>query len=75
MTRNPISPSTLILVKLEFHEFLIEHQGNPEVLDINYQKVDPAPGVIEAIENSDMVINRTIKSHNINWANNISRKC
>ena len=42
--------------KLEFHEFLIEHQGKPEVIDINYQKVDPAPGVIEAIENSDMVI-------------------
>ncbi len=42
--------------ELEFHEFLIEHQGKPEVFDINYQKVDPAPGVIETIENSDKVV-------------------
>ncbi|NYB51030.1 MAG: 2-phospho-L-lactate transferase [Methanobacteriaceae archaeon] len=42
--------------ELEFHEFLVEHQGTPQVVDIYYQKVDPAPGVIEAIENSDMVV-------------------
>jgi len=42
--------------EMEFHEFLVEHQGKPEVLDINYQKVDPAKGVIESIENSDIVV-------------------
>ena len=42
--------------ELEFHEFLVKHQGTPEVFDINYQKVDPAPGVIEAIEDSDKVV-------------------
>jgi len=42
--------------EMEFHEFLVEHQGKPEVLDINYQKVDPAIGVIESIENSDIVV-------------------
>ncbi|MDD1774405.1 MAG: 2-phospho-L-lactate transferase [Methanobacterium sp.] len=41
---------------LEFHEFLIEHRTEPEVLDIKYNKVDPAPGLIESIEDSDMVI-------------------
>ena len=42
--------------EMEFHEFLVENQGKPEVFDINYQKVDPAPGVIDSIENSDMVV-------------------
>ncbi|HHT19244.1 MAG: 2-phospho-L-lactate transferase [Euryarchaeota archaeon] len=42
--------------EMEFHEFLVEHQGKPEVLEVNYQKVDPACGVIESIENSDMVV-------------------
>lgn len=42
--------------EMQFHEFLVEHQGKPEVLDINYHKVDPAIGVIESIENSDMVV-------------------
>ncbi len=42
--------------EMEFHEFLVEHHGDPKVLDINYQKVDPALGVIESIENSDMVV-------------------
>ena len=42
--------------EMEFHEFLVEHQGKPEVLDINYQKVEPAFGVIESIENSEMVV-------------------
>ncbi len=42
--------------EMEFHEFLVENQGTPEVRDINFQKVDPAPGVVESIENSDMVV-------------------
>ena len=41
---------------LEFHHFLIELRGEPEVLSIDYNQVEPAPGVIESIENSDMVI-------------------
>ncbi|BDZ70384.1 2-phospho-L-lactate transferase [Methanobacterium petrolearium] len=42
--------------EMEFHEFLVENQGKPEVQDISYQNVDPAPGIIESIKNSDMVI-------------------
>ena len=41
---------------LEFHEFLIKHRCQPEVLDIKFNTVDPAPGIIESIENSDMVV-------------------
>jgi LPPG:FO 2-phospho-L-lactate transferase len=41
---------------LDFHQFLIELRGKPEVLSIDYNQVEPAPGVIESIENSDMVI-------------------
>lgn len=41
---------------LEFHEFLIKQRSEPEVLDIKYDMVDPAPGLIESIENADMVI-------------------
>jgi LPPG:FO 2-phospho-L-lactate transferase len=41
---------------LDFHEFLVEKQSAPHVLDINYETVEPAPGVIEAIENSEMVL-------------------
>ncbi len=41
---------------LDFHQFLIEQKGEPEVLNIEYNQVEPAPGVIESIENSDMVI-------------------
>lgn len=47
---------TTNLGEMEFHQFLVENQGKPEVLKISYQKVDPAPGLIESIENSDMVI-------------------
>ena len=42
--------------KLEFHDFLIKYQCRPEVTDIITSKVNPAPGVVEAIENSSMVI-------------------
>ena len=41
---------------LEFHEFLIKRQSEPDVLNIKYNTVDPAPGLIESIEDSDMVI-------------------
>jgi LPPG:FO 2-phospho-L-lactate transferase len=41
---------------LEFHEFLIGQRGEPDVLDIKYTTVDPAPGLIESIEEADMVI-------------------
>ena len=42
--------------ELEFHDFLIKHQQEPEVLDIKFSNVSPAPGVIDAIKNSDAVI-------------------
>ncbi|HMK54308.1 MAG TPA: 2-phospho-L-lactate transferase [Methanobacteriaceae archaeon] len=41
---------------LEFHQFLIEKQGRPKVLDLHYKEVNPAPGVIESIEESEMVL-------------------
>ena len=42
--------------ELDFHEFLIKHQSEPEVLNIKFSNVKPALGVIDAIENSDAVI-------------------
>ncbi len=42
--------------ELEFHDFLIKHQSKPEVLDIKFSNVSPTDGIIEAIENSEMVI-------------------
>lgn len=42
--------------QLAFHEFLIKHQQEPEVLDIQFSEVSPAEGVIDAIKNSDAVI-------------------
>jgi len=42
--------------KMGFHQFLVENQGHPQVLDVRCQKVDPAPGLIESIEDSDMVV-------------------
>jgi LPPG:FO 2-phospho-L-lactate transferase len=47
---------TTDLGEMEFHEFLVENQGKPEVHSISFKKVDPAPGLIDAIENSDMVV-------------------
>ena len=41
---------------LEFHDFLIKHQSNPEVLDIQFSEVAPSEGVVDAIKNSDAVI-------------------
>lgn len=42
--------------KLEFHDFLIKHQTKPEVLSVDYTKVNPAPTIVETIENSEMVV-------------------
>lgn len=42
--------------RLEFHDFLIKYQSEPEVLDIKYSNVIPSEGVVEAIKNSDAVI-------------------
>ena len=42
--------------ELEFHDFLIKHQSEPEVLDIRFSDVRPCEGVVDAIRNSDAVI-------------------
>ena len=42
--------------KLDFHDFLIDKQCSPQVNDVVYSIVPPAPDVIDTIKNSDMVI-------------------
>lgn len=42
--------------ELEFHDFLIKHQSEPEVLDVKFSNVSPTEGIIDAINNSDAVI-------------------
>ena len=42
--------------ELEFHDFLIKHQSEPEVLDVKFSNVPPARGVIDTIKNSKAVI-------------------
>ncbi|AMD18163.1 LPPG:FO 2-phospho-L-lactate transferase [Methanobrevibacter sp. YE315] len=42
--------------ELEFHDFLIKHQSQPEVLDIKFSDVNPTDGIIDAIKNSQAVI-------------------
>jgi LPPG:FO 2-phospho-L-lactate transferase len=42
--------------EMEFHKFLVEKQGKPEVLDIKYNKVEPSTGLIESIEESEIVV-------------------
>ncbi|MBQ2666458.1 2-phospho-L-lactate transferase [Methanobrevibacter sp.] len=42
--------------ELEFHDFLIKYQSEPEVLDLKFSEVSPAEGIIDAIRNSDAVI-------------------
>lgn len=42
--------------ELEFHDFLIKHQSEPEVLDVKFSNVKPARGIIDAIKNSEAVI-------------------
>ena len=41
---------------LEFHDFLIKHQSEPEVLDLKFSNVAPSEGVVDAIRNSKAVI-------------------
>ena len=52
--------SNIIIVtdvgEMEFHEFLVERQGKPEVFDIRYDTVAPAPGLVESIEEAEMVV-------------------
>lgn len=41
---------------LDFHDFLIKHRSEPEVLDVIFSNVSPAEGVVDAIRQSDAVI-------------------
>jgi LPPG:FO 2-phospho-L-lactate transferase len=42
--------------EMEFHEFLVARQGKPKVIDIKYDNVKPSPGLVESIEESEMVV-------------------
>ncbi len=42
--------------EISFHQFLIQEQGKSPVKNVVYNQVDPAPGLVESIENSEMVI-------------------
>ena len=42
--------------EMEFHDFLIKEQMKPEVLDVIYSNVKPAPEIINTIQNSDIVV-------------------
>ena len=42
--------------ELEFHDFLIKYQSQPEVLDVKFSEVRPSEGIIDAIKNSEAVI-------------------
>lgn len=42
--------------ELEFHDFLIKHQSQPEVLNVEFSSVKPSEGIIDAINNSRAVI-------------------
>ena len=42
--------------ELEFHDFLINHQAQLEVLDLKFSNVSPAEGIIDSIRNSQAVI-------------------
>jgi LPPG:FO 2-phospho-L-lactate transferase len=42
--------------ELEFHDFLIKHQSEPEVLDLRFSNVAPSEGVVDAMRNSKAVI-------------------
>lgn len=41
---------------LDFHDFLIRYQSEPKVIDLEFNKVEPAPEVISTIEESDTII-------------------
>ena len=42
--------------ELEFHDFLIKHGSQPEVLDVVFSQVEPAEAVIDTLRKSDAVI-------------------
>jgi LPPG:FO 2-phospho-L-lactate transferase len=42
--------------KMSYHQFLIGEKGYPDVLDVIYSNVEPAPELLESIEDSEMVI-------------------
>lgn len=42
--------------EMGFHTFLIERGSEPRVLDVRFSEVEPAPGVIDAVESADLVI-------------------
>ena len=42
--------------ELEFHDFLIKHQSEPEVIDVKFSKVSPSEGIIDVIKDSKAVI-------------------
>jgi len=42
--------------ELEFHDFLIKHQTKPNVISVDYTKINPAPKIVETIENSEIII-------------------
>lgn len=42
--------------ELEFHDFLIKHQSQPNVVDVKFSKVSPSEGIIDAIKDSEAVI-------------------
>ena len=42
--------------ELEFHDFLIKHQCEGEVLEVRYSDVKPSPGVIQAIKDAEKII-------------------
>ncbi|BAW31746.1 MAG TPA: 2-phospho-L-lactate transferase [Methanothermobacter sp.] len=41
---------------MSFHQFLVKEKSEPKVIDIQYNTVNPAPGVIDAIKDSRMVV-------------------
>ncbi len=42
--------------EMSFHQFLIKERTEPDVLEVIYNNVEPAPGIIESIEESEIVI-------------------
>jgi len=42
--------------ELEFHDFLIKHQTKPNVISVEYTKINPGEKIVETIENSEMII-------------------
>ncbi len=41
---------------MEFHKFLVDRQGKPDVIDLTYDDVEASPKLLESIEDSDMVV-------------------